>query len=154
MYKYCKQTGAEFPTIYTYSRLNGRAATINIIIHATCIPHIIIRLQLCTPRSCVTSLTRSRRSQGRHEQSTYIRTAYYNVHVYAQRDSRGLRRPTAAATATATAMTTTATDGPRARDTIYAYELKVVVMPVIYVAFRLCDYNLYVCPALRNETCF
>jgi len=41
-----------------------------------------------------------------------------------------------------------------ARDTIYAYELKVVVMPVIYVAFRLCDYNLYVCPALRNETCF
>jgi hypothetical protein len=51
---------------------------------------------------------------------------------------------------------TTATDGRTdcARDTIYAYELKVVVMPVIYVAFRLCDYNLYVCPALRNETCF
>jgi len=48
------------------------------------------------------------------------------------------------------------TDGrtDRARDTIYAHELKVVVMPVIYVAFRLCDYNLYVCPALRNETCF
>lgn len=41
-----------------------------------------------------------------------------------------------------------------ASDTIYAHELKVVVMPVIYVAFRLCDYNLYVCPALRNETCF
>lgn len=42
----------------------------------------------------------------------------------------------------------------REYDTIYAYELKVVVMSVIYVAFRLCDYNLYVCPALRNETCF
>jgi len=31
-----------------------------------------------------------------------------------------------------------------ARDAIYARELKVAVTPVIYVAFRLCDYNLYV----------
>lgn len=46
------------------------------------------------------------------------------------------------------------TDGSRARRDLCARIKSTVVMLVIYVAFWLCDYNLYVCPALRNETCF
>lgn len=126
--------------------------------HITIFPDILGNWNERSPRARVPKKsTRSPRiSRGeRHAPLRVLCTRCVCAHEWRPAHVRGSRRPTAA-TVTATAMTTTATtDGlALARDTIYAYELKVVVMPVIYVAFRLCDYNLYVCPALRNETCF